>query len=401
MLFTAALSVLALAGCSAAPTSSGTGGTSAPAQPSSAQPSAAQLRELLAARADAVLAGSAAGVAATQAPGAATAVGGAATSLPWAQWSYLEPVVLGSRDGLVAVRATLGFRLDGDAAATLEHVQLTVRDDGGRWRVVSERTDGAGAAVWELGDVDWAGGDGVSVVSVGGAGSARTLLAAAEQAQRAVTRWWPSSSTGQPVVVVVPGSDELARGLGRTPASLDGLGAVTVTGPAIDGHAASRVWLARDVVRGLDPGELQVLLRHELLHAASGSPGRAGVPLWLSEGVAEQAGWQAVRVGPQVWARDLLAAVRRDGAPAGLPADADFSGAGLRAAYAGAHLAAEVLDEGSGRGAARDVLRRVLDGEDLDSALRSVSGTGIERLVKRWRERAGSLAAGAAGTIEP
>jgi hypothetical protein len=116
--------------------------------------------------------------------------------------------------------------------------------------------------------------------------------------------------------------------------------------------------------------------------------------------VAEQAGWLAVDAGPEVWARDLAEAVARDGVTRGLPSDGSFSGGGMRAAYAGAHLAADLID-GAGPGSAREVLRRTLDGDDVDVALRAVTGEGLDGLVARWRERAGSLAGQAPGTIAP
>jgi hypothetical protein len=383
------LTTTGLAGCTASPPAP-LGTIDVPEPP---PPSAPQLTALLESRAAAVLSGSSGAVAATEVVGAVSPVRTAATSLPLAQWSYADPVVVGSRDGLVAVRAALTYRLEADAGPVTVPVRLGLRSDGARWLVASETTDGSGSALWELGDLRSEPAAGVLVVAVGGSPEqAQALAGEAARAQRAVAGLWPSADPGSPVLVVVPGTDDVARGLGRDAASLDGVGAVTVTG--------KRVWVARSVLEGLTPEERQVLLRHELLHAASGTPGRSGIPLWLSEGVAEQAGWLAVDAGPEVWARDLAEAVARDGVTRGLPSDGSFSGGGMRAAYAGAHLAADLID-GAGPGSAREVLRRTLDGDDVDVALRAVTGEGLDGLVARWRERAGSLAGQAPGTIAP
>jgi hypothetical protein len=374
-------------------------------------PTATALSAVLAARSAAVLAGSPAAVAATEAPGAVTPVRHAAAALPVSSWSYVDPVVVGARDGLVAVRATLRYQLALDGAATSTAVRLALRRDSGGWRVASERTDAGGAALWELGQVEVVRAGGIAVAWVGSgppAGpdepdAARQAAREAARAQAVVTRAWDAGPSGVPLIVVVPGRFELARALDRPAEALDGLGAVTVVGPHQAGGAAARVWVSREVLDSLSNLERQVLLRHELLHVASGRGARSGrpAPLWLSEGVAEQVGWAAAGRGPEVWARDLLATVRRDGVPPRLPADADFAGPGQRAAYGGAHLAVELIDAQAGRGRALEVLRRVLAGDDVDTALRALTGTGTGRLAARWRATAGSLAARGPGTIAP
>ncbi|GGZ66836.1 hypothetical protein [Streptomyces subrutilus] len=313
-------------------------------------------------------------------------------AVPLDGWAYEVASV--RRDGARAVvRAQLRYRLTGyDAAPDGSARELGLAEDGGTWRVRSDRpAPGAPAQLWDQGPVSVVRGQHALVL--GGAGQGEdTLRAVAAEADRAVpaaSAAWPRPWAGR-VVVLVPGSlERMAQLLGRPADTYRGLGAVT-TGRVGSGPApADRVVVNPEGYAGLGAEGRRIVLTHEVTHVATRAATSATTPLWLSEGFADWAAYRGTATTPAQAAPALARAVRRDGPPGELPDAADFAFGGdpeaLARAYEGAWLACRAIADRWGGAALVDLYGRA-GREPLDAALREGLGTDRAGLTETWRE---------------
>lgn len=173
--------------------------------------------------------------------------------------------------------------------------------------------------------------------------------------------------------------------------------AAQVEGGAGPGEQAGedRLLIGPDVVRQLSPEGLDIVMRHELTHLAMRSTGTAPLPPWVSEGLAEYAGYDGVDDARRERREDLLAlraAVDSGTWTGSLPDRADLQVSGTRAeAYTAAWLGITVLVEAVGLETVTEAMRPVEgepdalgDGERTDRFLQRV---GVERgwLEDLWR----------------
>jgi hypothetical protein len=237
---------------------------------------------------------------------------------------------------------------------------------------------------WEIESVRAVSGD-TSLV-VGGA-APQVLRRYADEADRAASSVGSLLDRPAPrVVLVVPADwDQAQRMVGAAVGR--GLAAVTTSLEPADLPAGPvRVLADPGVLTGLDPQTRTAVLGHEAFHVATA--GLGVVPLWLSEGLADYAGYRESGIALERASAGLQEQVRRYGVPAELPDDAAFGDAGRSTlAYEGAHVAVAMLVAEHGEGRIVSLYRRVAgDGpQSLDAALRDVLGTDLSAVTAAWQ----------------
>ncbi len=192
-----------------------------------------------------------------------------------------------------------------------------------------------------------------------------------------------------------PGSTEqLEEVLAAAPGSYDNIAAVTTT---MDGSArpTSQVMIVihDKVFNRLGPIGSRVVITHESTHAATDAA-VVKMPLWVAEGFADYVGVGAVEVPIAVSARAVTRDVRRNGVPAHLPANEDFSAASvdLELAYEQAWLANRLIARRYGERSLVRFYRLVVEQpDDLARAFREL-GTTQEAFTKRWRQSLRAMA---------
>jgi hypothetical protein len=193
----------------------------------------------------------------------------------------------------------------------------------------------------------------------------------------------------RPAVVVAPASDDLAaRLLGRQPAALDQVSAVT-DGPLQGRRAgADRVVVVPGAWSSLTAAGREVVLAHELTHVTTrAEESTHAVPLWLSEGLAEYVAYHGVRLPERTIVAPALEQARVTGVPAVWPDDAQFEpGTGdLSAAYGVALLACRSIADRHGQAALVRLYRAAATGP-IDAAFRAV-GTDAGAETRGWQSR--------------
>jgi hypothetical protein len=323
-------------------------------------------------------------------------------ALPVTRWVYeirsLDP---GKDVDTAVLDVGLHLRYDVDTTDAVIHERVTVRHGASGWLVVAESTTGRRAQPWELGVLTAVHGKRSLVIGIDTATSAlRSYAALVDATVPDVNAVWGTDWNQRPVLVVPHTVAQLGRALGRTPASLDGYAAVTTGEVRADDDAvpALRVWLNTPSMAGLSALGREVVVRHELTHVATDAPGTPDVPLWLEEGFAEYVGYRGSGIGLTDELRELLRAQRSGSAPAKLPSQETFDGSDVDLAYEGADLACRVIAEKYGQKALVRLYRLVVAGkgtesENLDSALRVVTGGNTESFEAAWRARLRVLAA--------
>lgn len=338
--------------------------------------------------------------AATQTASAKAPLFARVSVLPFVRWAYVLGSPTSSSSSQVVVPVRLVTRLRGEDGDAVTPETITLRRAASGWLVVAETTRGDRAALWELGSLRVVTGTRSLVIGVDS--PARTLRAYAAVADRTVPQVsavWGTGWSRFAVIVVPRDVGQLARALGRTPASLEGYAAVTTAeGPSrANGHVALRVWANTPALAGLSGLGREVVVRHELTHVATRAPERVEAPLWLVEGVAEWMGYRGSGIPLDIATGDLLDVVREGRAPRQLPTQADFDGDAVDVAYESAHLACAVLVSRYGADALVAVYRATVSGagtpdEDAAAAVLAVTGKSLADLENAWRARARALA---------
>lgn len=324
-------------------------------------------------------------------------------ALPITTWRYtVEATTSGADPSEVSAQVSVAYRLDVDEQDALLRERLTLRHTDDGWRVATESTDGTRAQPWDLGTVRVARGARSLVIGIDVA--PQTIQRYAEIADEVaadVTDVWGPGWTRSPVVVVPRTTALLGRGLARAPSALEQIAAVTT---AEDGErdrsgarGADRVWTNTPVMASLSALGREIVLRHEVLHVATGAAATGATPLWLEEGFAEYVGYRGSGVPLRTATGDVLRAVREGRAPGSLPTVRDFSGDELAQAYESAHVACVVVAEEAGLAGLAELYRRTARGSgsaeaNVDAALRAVLGYGTDVFESRWRARLRALA---------
>ncbi|MEZ0580834.1 hypothetical protein [Nocardioides sp. MH1] len=218
----------------------------------------------------------------------------------------------------------------------------------------------------------------------GSVGSASTVLDAVAEGRFQVRSVLPADLTDPGGVVVYALSDpEFVESLSSLPVNdPDRLDGATVPVPhdaeGGDGRVSSYRVLLTPHVLDQTGDVLDRLVRHELTHVAVGSRAR-GVPLWLSEGIAEYVSVQPIAPAErrlQTDALDLAARGVED-----LPSDADFSGADAEGWYAVSWWVCEYIAATYGASALWALLDALHDGGDQADVVPEQLGISTAQLV--------------------
>ena len=199
---------------------------------------------------------------------------------------------------------------------------------------------------------------------------------------------------GRLVVEVPESSEELDAVLQPEPGEYDNIAAVTTTA---DGSLATgapvRVFVNPVVFGRLKERGAQVVMSHETTHVATEAT-FASMPTWLLEGFADFVALDDAGVPVDLAARQILARIRKEGLPDGLPTSSDLDPTAneLGATYEEAWLACRFLAQEYGARAMVRFYRTVNDGSSTQQVFRSVLGTSQQEFVSRWRDDLARLA---------
>ena len=184
------------------------------------------------------------------------------------------------------------------------------------------------------------------------------------------------SAWGQarPSVIVAPRTTaELEAQLGRGSfAGLDQVAAIT-DGPLTTGTPgqSDRVFLNPDAVGRLSAQGRAIVITHELTHVTVRGSTTRPVPIWLSEGYADEVAYSASGLPPRTVAANLLALVRAGKGPTALPTTSDFDPAKgpIDPTYNAAWLAALLIRDRFGPDQLAGFYRAVAGGPTRDTAV--------------------------------
>lgn len=374
------------------------------------------IRDLLARRAQAVLARSEAEFMATVDPQADPAFVTAQRELfrnldgvPLRHWSYQLsptgslPVPPGLPDPgeYYAPRTTLRYALAGiDAEPTSRPMAYLYVHRAGGWLLTSDTAlDATGEKTWR-GMWDFGPCKVLPVASgllLGHPGTDDRAFAeyAAEldAAVGSVTEVW-GTGWSQRVAVLLPGTVDEMRALVGPSFNVEGIAAAAVADKVdvANGVAVGqRVVLNPSLTAKLSPAARRIVLRHEITHVASRASTVDGAPMWLLEGFADYVGYRGSGLEPREAAPDLVRALRGGQPPTALPVAADFVGgsANLDLAYQLAWSAALYVVDLVGEDGLVALYRTVAgdptqDGATLPDAVRTVLGVEFDAFVAGW-----------------
>jgi hypothetical protein len=196
-------------------------------------------------------------------------------------------------------------------------------------------------------------------------------------------------------LVEVPRSEgQLDAALQAQPEQYDNIAAVTTTADgALAPDAPVRVFVNPAVFDKLKQRGAQVVMSHEATHVATEAT-FTSMPTWLLEGFADFVALDDFGVPVDVAAGQILARIRKDGLPRGLPTsgDLDPTANGLGATYEEAWLACRFLAQEYGADELVRFYRTVSDGASAHEAFRSELGTTQRAFVAKWRADLARLA---------
>ena len=273
-----------------------------------------------------------------------------------------------------------------DPAPATAEVLVGLHDDGDRVAITGIGGGDRVSPLWLSGPLQVRRTARTLVLVDGPAGEARDVARRAATAVPVVRRVLPQWQRG--LVVEVPASvAALDRVLDADPGTYDQIAAVTTSADGqLTPDAPVHVFLNPEVYTGLRPTGAQVVMSHEATHVATGAF-RSTMPLWILEGFADYVALRDVDLPVARSASQIIAEVRRDGAPRALPDAADFAtrAAGLGATYESAWLACRLLAQDRGEPALVRFYGDVDRGRPVAAALRSDLGLGVAAFTRQWR----------------
>ncbi|CAM3997878.1 basic secretory protein-like protein [Smaragdicoccus niigatensis] len=193
---------------------------------------------------------------------------------------------------------------------------------------------------------------------------AEQLPAAVTDVARATSGDWQ-----QNVVVWLTSSDAEYSALGGA----QGTAAATVSDDMADGQVSGqRIVVSPAAATRLGRDELDVVLRHELVHVATRARTNPGTPIWVTEGFADFVAY-----------RDRGPIEEQSG---DLPVDAAFSGPQANRAYASARTVFDFVDDRCGVGSAARFYDLLAGGAVPDAATREVCALDAAEFRQSWHE---------------
>ncbi len=373
--------------------------------------------QLLARRADAVLAKDRAGFLATVDPkdAALTKAQGRwfdnLDEVPLAQWRYtLTPRTDATLPTGVTKRVALlppdsfgafvevALRIAGYDNADATHDELfTFTPRAGRW-YISGRFDAPGRGnrqLWDAGTVHALATDHALVLGLPPAAELRPIAAEVDRSVPRVDAVWGRGWARKVLVLVTRTEAEMADLLGGKASSYRQLAAITrgELGVADDAAAAERVVINPRAYAQLSDVGRRVIMAHEITHVAVRAVTQDWTPMWLAEGFADYIGYRGTGLSVQFIAQELVDDLRAGFAPTALPANSEFetSNSRLPQAYEMAWLACRMIVEQYG---GQDVLVNFVRAAgapaggpaSVDQAFESVLDTTRAEFTRSWRD---------------
>lgn len=266
------------------------------------------------------------------------------------------------------------------------------RPDGTAVFVTSRVTGGYRVPSWLLGEVAVRRTPRTLVIAPGPQRArqvSRQAATAVRTVHSTVTGW-----DGPLVVEATASGQRFQSSAGMSAADAKSIAAVTTTTDGTNLPSSPvHVYLNPRVYDPLGPRGQQIVLSHEAAHVALGAATSA-VPMWLSEGIADYIALVDSALPVTVLAAQIIARVRKQGAPDHLPGQAEFGGANpdIGAHYESAWLAARLIAQQYGEPALLRfyaVARR--NGNDT-RAFRTVLETTQQRFEEDWQRELQGLA---------
>jgi hypothetical protein len=273
-----------------------------------------------------------------------------------------------------------------DRAPAHAEVLVALRDDGDRVALTGFGGGDRVSPLWLSGPLQVRRTARTLVLVDGPADRARRYQAHATAAVPAVREVLPGWHGG--LVVEVPRSQHaLDRVLDADPGSYDQIAAVTTSDDGqLTPDAPVHVFVNPAVFDRLRPIGAQVVLSHEATHVATGafvSP----MPLWILEGFADYVALRDSDLPVARSAAQIIAEVRKHGAPHSLPSTDDFGThtPGLGATYESAWLANRLLAQEGGEAALVRFYDDVDGGTPVGRAMEAEFGFGVPAFTRQWR----------------
>lgn len=283
-----------------------------------------------------------------------------------------------------------------DDASTQVETPFVFVPDGAGQRIAAVGAAGGRTPLWMDGPVTVSAGARTLVISRAGSLPRYAHLAvhAIADVGLVLPRWRGT------LVLEVPGSEtELDNVLGASQSEYANIAAVTasVDGSLVPGSPV-HVFLNPRVFDGLGPRGAQVVLSHETTHVATKAT-FVEMPTWLLEGFADYVALAHAGIPVRTAASQILARIRRDGAPDHLPTSGELAptAGGLGATYEEAWLATRFVAQEYGEAKLVAFYETVSGGTSASAAFGSVLGTTEAAFTKRWTADLNRLA-GAQGS---
>ncbi|WP_051548660.1 hypothetical protein [Nocardioides sp. URHA0032] len=273
-----------------------------------------------------------------------------------------------------------------DRAPAHAEVLVALQDDGDRVALTGFGGGDRVSPLWLSGPLQVRRTPRTLVLVDGTPAEARQYALRAATAVPVVRRVLPDWRRG--LVVEVPASEKALDGvLDADPGSYDQIAAVTTSDDGqLTANAPVHVFVNPDVFGGLKPTGAQVVMSHEATHVATGAF-TSPMPLWILEGFADYVALRDVDLPVPRSASQIIAEVRKDGAPRSLPSEDDFGTRtpDLGATYESAWLANRLLARDGGEPALVRFYREVDGGAPVGRAMRSTFGFGVPAFTEQWR----------------
>ena len=327
-------------------------------------------------------------------------------TVPFKQWDYtllnkLDPTdsttaAIQEKYGASAVtyQVSVRYRLEGfDSPPVVVLRTMSFVPDGASWKVVGDVDTGRFRQPWDVDVISLVRSTDVLMLVLGNAKPSSSLKEQASQAVRDVTTFWGTDWDKRVLVVVPRSQKQLGNLLRRDGSSYSALAAIaTAERNGGSGDApANVVWVNPAGFAKINSLGRTIVLRHEILHVATGAAVPNEFPLWLEEGVAEYFGYRDSGVKQRIIASSLLSDARNGRVPSRFAKTADFSPTNprLSQAYEGSWWAARLIVEKFGEAALLRVYRTALAQSNektaVDVALRQELGISEAELTSLWR----------------
>jgi hypothetical protein len=305
---------------------------------------------------------------------------------------YVSPDSAVAPDGSWTADVEVGWRFAGFDARDIDlTVVMTFAPRAGSPGAVTIRSVGGGAhrtPLWLTGPLQVRRGAGYLVLVAGTTARADAYAQLAQRAIATVQRVvpWPHPD----LVMEVPATEtDLESDLAAAPQSYAGVAAVTATVDGSDTPGTPvHVFVNPDAIGNLHGAGAQVVLSHEATHDATDAVPNSTLPKWLLEGFADYVALRDVHLPLSVTARELLADVRKNGAPAHLPTDADFDSQAedFGEEYEQAWTVCRTLADAGGEPALVRLYDAVRDGAPLEATMEQQFGFDSAGLTQRWQQ---------------